>query len=111
VAYKNVEDRNAYARKWYAENKAKHKALVKQGKAERKRLAKAYVDGVKSGPCLDCGGKFPTECMDLDHLRDKKANVSKMVAEGLSLETIKAEIAKCELVCANCHRIRTKNRR
>jgi hypothetical protein len=50
--------------------------------------------------------------MDFDHVRGEKLfDVSRMVGPGLSLELIKAEIAKCDVVCANCHRIRTFERR
>jgi len=50
--------------------------------------------------------------MDFDHLpgEDKVKYISKMVARSWSLAKIDAEIAKCELVCANCHRIRTARR-
>lgn len=69
------------------------------------------LDGLKNVPCQDCGGRFPPECMDFDHVRGEKlfgigANVSKV-----PLAKLMAEIEKCELVCANCHRIRTKRRR
>ena len=71
-----------------------------------------YVNRLKSEPCTDCGQRFPTVCMDFDHLpgTEKSGNVGTMVAHGHSLEKIQAEIEKCELVCSNCHRIRTHER-
>lgn len=63
-------------------------------------------------PCVDCKTVYPAECMDFDHTGDNKVNnVGTMVAHGWSWEKIEAEIAKCDLVCANCHRIRTRKRR
>lgn len=61
-------------------------------------------------PCMDCEGIFPPECMDFDHLRDKVKGVSALAYAGRPWEEIQAEIDKCELVCANCHRIRTRRR-
>lgn len=49
--------------------------------------------------------------MQFDHLRDKKANVSNMIRSDYSWEAIKLEILKCEVVCANCHAVRTKTRK
>jgi len=49
--------------------------------------------------------------MDLDHVRGtKEFKVSEAVqrAYGLTLKRVQAEIAKCDVVCANCHRIRTE---
>lgn len=64
---------------------------------------------LKVGPCCDCGGTFPSECMDFDHVRGEKVrNVALM--RTCSNVTFLAEVAKCDLVCANCHRIRTKKR-
>jgi hypothetical protein len=49
--------------------------------------------------------------MDFDHISgEKKNNVGTMVAHGHSRQAVMDEIAKCDLVCANCHRIRTRNR-
>lgn len=71
---------------------------------------KAYLDSVRDVPCLDCGGRFPAVCMDFDHLRDKKFSI--MSAYGRwPWKDVLAEIDKCEIVCANCHRIRTAERR
>ena len=67
---------------------------------------------LKSKPCLDCQKKFPPVCMDFDHVRGEKIdNIGSMVIACTKETTILNEIEKCELVCANCHRIRTETRR
>lgn len=60
-------------------------------------------------PCYDCGQKFPPECMDFDHVTGTK---SFGISNGVSRtwEEVRLEIDKCQLVCACCHRTRTKNR-
>ncbi len=66
-----------------------------------------FVDGYKAAPCTDCGHTYPPECMDFDHIdpTTKRCNVAAL--SNNSIDAILAEIQKCELVCANCHRIRT----
>lgn len=59
--------------------------------------------------CSDCGEKNHI-VLDFDHLKDKKYNISRMIHDGFSWAAIKKEISKCEIVCANCHRIRTHKR-
>lgn len=86
--------------------------------AHRKRVARnrAIVIEAKTAPCVDCGGKFPPVCMDFDHREGEtkiygtKGGVTRLVACGSAIETLKTEIAKCDLVCANCHRLRTAKR-
>ena len=63
---------------------------------------------------MDCGSKgLPPYCYDFDHLdgSTKLDNVSSLVAAARNRRAITNEIAKCELVCANCHRIRTMDRK
>jgi hypothetical protein len=63
-------------------------------------------------PCTDCGDSYPHYVMQFDHVRGEKlGDVSTMVTSGCSLKRIQTEIAKCELVCANCHAKRTYQRR
>lgn len=77
--------------------------------ALRHRRSKKFVNNLKNAPCLDCGLTFPPVCMDFDHVRGhKRKNVSAMNAFSASVVT--NEIAKCDLVCAVCHRVRTKKR-
>lgn len=69
-----------------------------------------FIDSLKQGSCVDCGGKFPPVAMDFDHVRGvKRANIAGMKNHGLA--AIQEEVAKCDLVCANCHRVRTETRR
>ena len=79
-----------------------------------RRLAprRQHVDQVKlSAGCADCGIRSPhPEIYDFDHVRgEKKHSVSSLITKG-SMEDLLSEIAKCDVVCANCHRIRTKSR-
>lgn len=71
-----------------------------------------FIRAAKSRPCADCKQSFPFPVMEFDHLPgvDKKFNISKAVTGG-SKSLLLIEIDKCEVVCANCHRMRTWNRR
>lgn len=64
----------------------------------------------ESSPCADCGRHFRYWIMDYDHVRgDKVCSINKM--QRLSIEMVRREIEKCDLVCANCHRVRTYGRK
>lgn len=96
---------------WQRDNKDKLNAI----RAEKRREIRDYIRLGKVGiPCTDCGGTFPPTCMDWDHLdaSAKEFNISgDSTRELYSYDKIDAEIKKCELVCSNCHRIRTAIRR
>lgn len=69
------------------------------------------LDQLRSVPCADCGGTFAQCSMDFDH-RDaetKVRSVTRMI--NGSIDRMMAEVAKCDIVCANCHRLRTFERR
>lgn len=71
------------------------------------RLRERMLDYLRAHPCVDCGEDDPI-VLDFDHVSDEKSTeVSSMVHTGYSWSRIKAEIDKCEVVCANCHRRRT----
>ena len=98
---------------------ARHKTYYQENKryyldkkARCKRRLRAYVDALKRAPCTDCGLSYPPYVMDFDHLEGvaKKGLVAHSVNQGQVRKT-KEEIAKCELVCSNCHRIRTHDRK
>jgi hypothetical protein len=72
---------------------------------------RSYVNILKSStPCLDCRQTFPACVMDFDHVRGSKlADISHILSHisNYSRQILLTELSKCELVCANCHRIRT----
>lgn len=85
--------------------------LVKARVREQAKLNLDYIKGLKKNPCMDCGENYPHYVMEFDHCRGhKRLNISVMTSMGYSIETLKDEVSKCELVCANCHRERTFSR-
>jgi hypothetical protein len=83
------------------------------GKARRQRQLLAYIQQVKlERGCADCGYNAHPAALDFDHLpgTEKLHRIATMAA-GNCRAKIDAEMAKCEVVCANCHRIRTAQRR
>src|SRR5690349_20946122 len=71
---------------------------------------RAALSRLKAVPCMDCGGNFPPVAMDFDHVRGEK-EFSIAACAKFSWARLMEEIGKCDVVCANCHRIRTHNRR
>lgn len=100
------ECRRAYDRRYYMERgKVARLARVKAWRGE----ARAWMEELKKGrACADCGGMFPSCVMHWDHLPGhlKIADISGMVANR-KRSVVLEELAKCELVCANCHVMRT----
>lgn len=98
------------SKRYYAEHRADHVAVVAQRtrgqRRERHAVLAAYF---AAHPCVDCG-ETDLLVLEFDHLRDKRMNIGTMISSGCQLDQIFAEIEKCEVVCANCHRRRTAMR-
>jgi hypothetical protein len=98
--------RAAYKQEHYQANKARY---IKRAAARRERVhtdnLKKAIDYFKTHPCVDCGETDPL-VLEFDHLRDKSFALSQGMIDK-SWDAILVEIAKCEVVCANCHRRRT----
>ena len=105
------ECQRIYAKEHYTANKTYY-----VGKARSfNRIRKTEIDDIylklKQVPCADCKQVFPPYVMDFDHVMGvKSANVSKL-RQGHSMVHFLAEVQKCEVLCSNCHRIRTHSRR
>ncbi|HVS84664.1 MAG TPA: hypothetical protein VHD91_03445 [Gaiellaceae bacterium] len=101
--------RKAYDRHYWAKNAERRR---RQSKEQRRRLLEWHHELKASTPCADCGGRFHPEAMTWDHLpgSEKIAEVSLLIRAGKAIQARK-EIEKCELVCANCHAVRSYNRR
>lgn len=109
MAYKDPLDERAREsrRKHYYNNKEQYFERNK----EKKRKMREYLRNVKDIPCMDCGVKYPSYVMDLDHRdpADKAGNIDQLINRG-SWKKFLEEIDKCDVICSNCHRERTWNK-
>lgn len=101
--------RAAYKREHYRANRRRYIDSAKRRKdviaAERTALLMAFL---REHPCVDCGEDDPL-VLEFDHLRDKKFAISRGIRDR-GWQDVLDEIAKCDVVCANCHRRRTARR-
>ncbi len=72
----------------------------------RTQTRKFIWDYLSTKKCIDCGESNPI-VLEFDHQRDKKINVSHAAKFGYDISKLKEEVSKCEIRCANCHRIKT----
>ncbi len=110
MPYKDKDKQREAQRIWASNNKStcnKHRIAHKRKNIEMVRDIKEL------SPCMDCGQFFPYPAMQFDHRvgEIKLGNVATMVSQNQARRKIIDEIAKCDLVCANCHSIRTAKRR
>jgi hypothetical protein len=104
---RDAEKQREAKQRWYDGNKQVYLDRNRIRAAENS----ARLRELKNVPCTDCGQRFPSCAMDFDHRdgSDKLANVSSALKRW-SWPRLLAEIAKCDIICANCHRIRTAQR-
>lgn len=98
-----------YIREHYRKNKQYYMENTARTKKRRKAEVVSYIQHyLESHPCVDCGECDPI-VLEFDHVRGQKSgNVSTLVHhDNLSLTRVMAEIEKCDVRCANCHRRRT----
>lgn len=105
--YKDKDKQRAAWRRYYYRNKPS--MLLRRYK--RKKKLKSLVERLKSRPCTDCKNVFHVAAMQFDHVRGEKVKaISEMVADYMP-KALREELGKCEVVCANCHAVRTFRRR
>lgn len=100
-----------YSRKHYKNNSAMYKAkAVAYTKQATVRARDWVFEYLAKASCLDCGNA-DFRVLEFDHVRDSKTmTIAKMMVMGRSIKAIQEEVNKCEVVCSNCHRIRTQTR-
>ena len=98
-----------YHAKYYDGSKARYLERQRSRRAE----LKAIIARAKDVPCADCGGQFPRFVLEFDHRdrRTKRFSIAAFWKVTADVEVVLAEIAKCDIVCANCHRVRTHRAR
>lgn len=105
MPYTDITKRRESHKRYYLKNKV----LYKDKNLRRKKELISFVIALKQKPCIDCGVQYAHYVMDFHH-RDKNTKlttINRMINfHSYSKEKILKEIEKCDLVCANCHRIR-----
>lgn len=105
---KTAEEQRAYQRAHYHANKEAWRRKRQRYETKMRSLILA----AKEQPCADCNGRWPAVVMEFDHRPGtrKKFNLGDQRARKHGLKAVKAEIAKCDVLCPTCHRIRTLQR-
>jgi len=106
MGYKDPQRQKEYQRVWFQENKH-----TRQSTRPSVRAKQFLIDCIKNVPCLDCQNEYPPWVMDFDHREgeQKVGGISRLLRTH-KWKYILIEIAKCDIVCANCHRNRTWKR-
>jgi hypothetical protein len=101
---------SAYGREHYLKHRRRYIAQAAKVKNRLRRERTLYfIEFFKTHPCVDCGEGDPI-VLEFDHLRDKSFSIGGELSRR-TWESIMAEVKKGEVVCANCHRRRTAQRR
>lgn len=109
MPYSDPEKQKAAQRAYYERNKAKVKTVAR----DRRSLVRKYMQEYKqSRGCMDCKNMYPYWILQFDHRpgTEKLGTIGGNFISLHSFDVVKAEIEKCDVVCANCHADRTHDR-
>jgi hypothetical protein len=101
MPFKKHEDKKAYMRRFYKENRAKRMKTVE---VQRHKVHKWYLELKTTYKCSRCPESHPS-CLDFHHIdpKTKRKGLADLSWKG-SRKLILEEIKKCECLCSNCHR-------
>lgn len=120
MPWRNVERRKAVTARYRKTDKykqrmsawrSKNRETVREYSRRRRAKIRDLIRSLKDVPCADCGGRFDPVCMDFDHRPGEKKLFTIGGSVRLTYASLQTEVLKCDVVCANCHRIRTYKRR
>jgi hypothetical protein len=105
-----IDCNKEYNRSHYVKNKAKYINKAKKYNQEYKQqISQKLLEYFSNHCCVDCGNSDP-RVLEFDHVNGKTNNISTMVSDKYTWSKILEEISRCEVRCANCHRIVTMER-
>ncbi len=95
-----------FQKEYYIANKEKViKNSTKQRERSRIKMREFLISYLESHPCAHCG-ESDIVVLEFDHLTNKLNNISTLM-KNAAIKKLKAEILKCQVLCANCHRRKT----
>ncbi|HEX7017460.1 MAG TPA: hypothetical protein VF209_00955 [Patescibacteria group bacterium] len=98
-----------YIKKHYDRNHQYYIDKARRRNKEVRELTLEFIGNyLQQHPCVDCG-ETNILVLDFDHKEkvNKSDDVSRMIKRKLSYKRLIEEIVKCDVRCANCHRIKT----
>ena len=95
-----------YQVQWRKTHPERYKENTRRWQQKNRRV----IHAAKRKPCADCKTRYPYYVMDFDHVRGVKRFDISRGANSQTVSAVIAEIAKCDVVCSNCHRKRTHKR-
>lgn len=108
----------AYSAVHYEANKSVYIERAKRNNKRTIARKREIVASLRTQPCTDCGNCYPPVCMEFDHRQGRtitgKASpetIAMMKNDKNSVSRLEEELQKCDLVCRNCHAIRTASRK
>ena len=97
--------------KWYYQNQDRQKENVRRNNQNYREQARQYILAyLLTHPCSECGETDP-RVLEFHHEGEKSNEVSRLIGRGASLDSLIAEISRCRVLCANCHRKLTADER
>jgi hypothetical protein len=89
---------------WYYQNQDRQKENVRLNNQNYRQNARDFIwEYLSTHPCSQCGEADPI-VLEFHHLGGKDTEVSRLIGRGASIDAIRAEITKCIVLCASCHR-------
>jgi transcription elongation factor Elf1 len=107
MPYKDPEKLKEYKRQHYIKNKDKYREASIRSKKNTKPKKREFVSRYKlKCGCRLCGYNDSATALEFHHIdpSEKDSAISRLISGNWGLKTIKKEIRKCVVLCANCHR-------
>ena len=94
-------NKKEYDKQWAKEHCEERTEYKRQWRIKKYK----FIDDYKlSKGCSVCGYNKCAVALDFHHDGDKEFGIAKAIADNYSLEKIKIEMEKCDILCSNCHR-------
>jgi hypothetical protein len=92
------------SKRLYSENKQDQIDRVRINKQRYRQIARDFAwEYLSTHPCSQCGESDPI-VLEFHHVGGKDTEVSRLISNGASVDVIKAEVIRCVVLCASCHR-------
>lgn len=100
-------DKKQYDREWYFKNKERLRDTKNERVRKYRKEKRSYIlEILKNSKCLNCGIN-DYRVLEFDHRNPEEKSFNLGDSTKYTLDRIKKEIDKCDILCANCHRIKT----